>query len=155
METLSGAASISTLLDLTVKLTQSLARFRRDFIDGPKQLATISTRLDFLRRLLQAVQNIKDTVTVDSRQLQEHDWDILSHALHTTSTAVVEIQKAIDRYNPITKRTARLKWAMLGKKTSDDLLNVLQSAEIDLLPALDLFQWFVVFSFDQRSAPAK
>jgi hypothetical protein len=99
----------------------------------------------FLRTLLQELQNIQGPLSL-SEAFPASCWAILRQALHLTWTAIIEIQRARNKHTNPHKAGTRLKWAILGKKATENLLQSLQNAELELMLAMNLIQWYILHS---------
>jgi hypothetical protein len=142
MAAIGEASSVITLVDLAVLVTRETAKLCRDFADAPQQLQAVSRRTTLIRSLLQDLACARDELSL-LETLATPCRDVLSQSLRLTWTTVIEIQRARNKYYDAHRPGTRFKWALLGKRTSDHLLQLLHDAELELILAMNLFQWYV------------
>jgi len=72
--------------------------------------------------------------------------EVVGQALNLTWNTVIEIQRARNKHIDVCKPGIRLKWAFLGKRNIDSLLQSLHNAELELVLAMNPIQWCVLNS---------
>jgi hypothetical protein len=145
MAAIGEASSLIALVQLAVQVSREAAELCENFIDAPRQLQAVSGRIIFLRVLLQHLKSARDELSL-SETLPTSCREVVGLALQITWTTVIEIQRARNKHNNLCKPGIRLKWALMGKRKTDFLLQSLHKAELELVLAMNLIQWCVLNS---------
>lgn len=153
MAAIGEASSIIALVQIAVQVAREAAELCENFIDAPSQLQEVSGRTAFLRALLQSLESTQDELSL-LETLPMSCREVVGQALQITRTTVIEIQRARNKHTDPYKAGIRLKWALLGKRKTDHLLQSLHNAELELVLAMNLIQWYVLSSIEGND-PAK
>ncbi|KAI1781525.1 hypothetical protein F4818DRAFT_399233 [Hypoxylon cercidicola] len=135
MEAIGTASALAHLLGLSIKTSKAAKSLVQSFLNAPEELVQLATKLDQLRSRIEQLHRLAEELPVsDSLVLlpPEHQT-ILSSGLQSNLEALQAIRSlCYTRSGTSQTVQARLRWATLDKKRTDQILGRVVKAESQL-----------------------
>lgn len=135
MEVIGTASALAHLLELSIKASKAAKSLVQSFLNAPEELVQLATKLDHLRSRIEQLHRLEEELPVSNSLVllpPEHQT-ILSSGLQTNLDALQAIRSlCYTRSGASQTVQARLRWATLDKKRTDQILGRVAKAESQL-----------------------
>ncbi len=147
MDIVAGAASLATLIGVTITIGITTTNLVHNVRDAPKELHAIGFKLSALRSNLEQLRQIGEGLGYDDeRILSEHFRQSIALSLHATVCAIGNVRRAFQPFEKGTSLQKRIRWALLVRSRVEKLLRELDSSQVGLCLALQILELYVLKS---------